>query len=181
MTPCLPATIQTERLLLRPPQLADAAALFAAYTQDAGVAHYMTWTPHVDLAQTQAFLEWCVKAWEGGLCLPYVVTRQGDTTAIGMLEARLQGHCVDLGYVLGRAHWRQGYMSEAISAFSEAALALPPIYRLQATCDMDNFASARTLEKSGFRREGLLASHTIHPNISAEPRACFIYARCRDR
>ncbi|MEH6459006.1 GNAT family N-acetyltransferase [Chitinimonas sp. JJ19] len=88
---------------------------------------------------------------------------------------------MDLGYVLGRAHWRQGYMSEAISAFAQEALALPPIFRLQATCDMDNLASARTLEKSGFRREGLLASRTVHPNISAEPRACFTYARCRDR
>jgi ribosomal-protein-alanine N-acetyltransferase len=96
-----------------------------------------------------------------------------------MLEARLSSHFVDIGYVLGRAHWRQGLMPEAIRALTDAALATPSVCRVQATCDVDNRPSARVLEKAGFSREGRIERHTIHPNIDAEQRPCFLYARCR--
>jgi RimJ/RimL family protein N-acetyltransferase len=96
-----------------------------------------------------------------------------------MLEARLQPRTVDIGYVLQRQYWGAGLMPEAIEAFSELALALPEYFRIQATCDVENAASARTLEKSGFVREGRLERHTIIPNISGEPRASFMYARCK--
>jgi [ribosomal protein S5]-alanine N-acetyltransferase len=49
----------------------------------------------------------------------------------------------------------------------------------QATCDVENLASQRALEKSGFNREGRLERYNIHPNVAAEPRACFMYAKCR--
>lgn len=43
----------------------------------------------------------------------------------------------------------------------------------------ENHSSQRTLEKAGFAREGRMERYMIHPNISAEPRACFMYSRCR--
>ena len=70
-------------------------------------------------------------------------------------------------------------MPEAIDALCNAALALPACFRIQATCDAENGASARTLEKSGFTCEGKLARHTVLPNLGDEPRASLIYARCR--
>jgi len=76
-------------------------------------------------------------------------------------------------------YWGAGLMPEAIDAFSQLALSLPDYYRIQATCDTENAASARTLEKSGFVREGRLERHTVLPNLSDEPRASFMYARCK--
>ena len=70
-------------------------------------------------------------------------------------------------------------MPEAISALANAALESPRIYRVQATCDTENIPSQRALEKSSFIREGRLARYTVHPNLSPEPRACFIYAKFR--
>jgi RimJ/RimL family protein N-acetyltransferase len=96
-----------------------------------------------------------------------------------MLEARILAHTVDIGYVLARKHWGAGLMPEAIRALAQVALALPSIFRVQATCDIDNRASARTLEKSGFVREARLERYIVHPNISPEPRPCLMYARCR--
>ena len=66
-----------------------------------------------------------------------------------------------------------------MDAFSSAALALPDCYRVQATCDTENHASARVLEKSGFVREGRLERHLILPNLGPEPRASLMFARCR--
>jgi len=99
--------------------------------------------------------------------------------AIGMLEARRNSHVVDIGYVLARAHWGHGLMTEAVRALADTALGNPEVFRVQATCDVDNRASARVLEKSGFSCEGRLQRHTVHPNIDREPRPCFLYARCR--
>jgi len=31
----------------------------------------------------------------------------------------------------------------------------------------------------GFAREARLECHTIHPNVSPQPRPCFMYARCK--
>lgn len=180
MTLLLPDLLRTERLTLRAPCRADAAFLFDAYTQDSAVARYMTWRPHVALAETEAFIAYCMQAWASGRGRPYMLVRDADANVpIGILEARVSGHTIDLGYALQRRYWGAGLMPEAVNAFSRVALALPGYFRLQATCDGENLASARTLEKAGFLLEGTLARHTVLPNLGAEPRPSRMYARCR--
>ena len=93
-----------------------------------------------------------------------------------MIEVRSKGHRADFGYVLARAYWGNGFMPEAIVALVDITLRPPTIYRMEATCDVENKASARALEKSGFTREGLLRRYIIHPNISPEPRDSLLYA-----
>ncbi|MFT3663805.1 GNAT family N-acetyltransferase [Piscinibacter sp.] len=177
--PVLPETLNTHRLRLRKPKASDASRIFAAYGQDPDVAHYMIWRPHTEVSQTQEFICDCLRSWEGEDRLPYVITRQDRDEPIGMLDARFQGHMVDIGYVLAKREWGHGFMPEAIEALVSQLFSLPGIYRVQATCDVDNKASRRTLEKSGFDREGRFEQYTIHPNISSIPRACYMYAKCR--
>lgn len=176
----LPNQLLTERLILRAPRPSDAAHLFAAYTQDLEVARFMTWRPQTLLSQTEGFIDYCLRGWAEDRSRPYLlVPHDHDDVPVGMLEARLQPHTIDIGYVLQRKHWGIGLMPEAIRAFTGVALSLPEYFRVQATCDVENIASARTLEKSGFAREGRLERHSILPNLSPEPRASFMYARCR--
>lgn len=178
-SPKFPSSIETSRLKLRAPVFADADAMFASYTQDSDVARYMVWRPHVSLDTTRAFIANCEAQWNEGSALPYIITLKASGELIGMIEARPRNHVVNIGYVLARGQWGQGLMVEAIQAFTAIALRLPGVFRVEATCDVDNYPSARALEKSGFVLEGRLARHTVHPNISAEPRDCFIYAACR--
>lgn len=180
MTLSLPERLETPRLALRAPRPADAPLIFNAYTQDIDVARYMTWRPNLSVEATAAYIEHCIEVWHSGRGRPYVLTPiEDDGTPIGMLDARLQAHTVDLGYVLQRAYWRRGLMSEAVRALSDAALATPDYFRVQATCYTENHASARTLEKSGFKLEGRLERHLVLPNLSDEPRPSLMYARCR--
>lgn len=139
----------------------------------------MIWVPHDSTAITRAFIAACIDAWNGGNRMPYVITTRGSNEAIGMLEARVQGTAVDIGYVLARLHWGNGLMPEAIRALASESLSHLRIFRMQATCDVENIASQRALEKSGFIREGRLERYTVHPNVSPEPRACFMYAKCK--
>jgi [ribosomal protein S5]-alanine N-acetyltransferase len=179
MIPPLPEEIITQRLRLRRPKIGDASAIFQAYAQDPKVCRFMIWTPHASETATCKFIDLCIQAWKVGDRFPYVITERESSVAIGMLEARMQGTAVDIGYVLARAHWGKGFMPEAIQALTSVALENPGIFRAQATCDTENIPSQRALEKSGFVREGRLERFTVHPNISPEPRACFMYAKCR--
>jgi RimJ/RimL family protein N-acetyltransferase len=96
-----------------------------------------------------------------------------------MIGARVRDFKVEIGYVLGRAHWGRGYMTEAVSALAECLLLRRQVFRVWAVCDIENRASARVLEKADFAREGILRRWMSHPNLSSEPRDCFIYGRVR--
>jgi RimJ/RimL family protein N-acetyltransferase len=178
--PTLPELLKTPRLILRAPRPGDAACLFDAYTQDDEVTRHMVWRPHQTLLETEAFIAYCMSCWESGAGRPYVLAfHRNQDLPIGMLEARIAQHSIDIGYVLQRACWGQGLMPEAIAALADAALSLPDCFRVQATCHVHNTASARTLEKSGFVREGRLERFAVLPNIGSEPAPAFMYARCR--
>ena len=175
----LPQAFETERLVARLPVASDAAHLYTAYTSNPAVSRYMMWRPHTEVSTTEAFVVECIAAAERGTRLPFVLTERLGTAPIGMLEARLAGYTVDFGYVLAPEFWGRGYMPEAISGLSKISLALPKVFRVQAFCDVENRPSQRALEKSGFLREGRHERFIVHPNLSSEPRPCYMYALCK--
>ncbi|MBL8201040.1 MAG: GNAT family N-acetyltransferase [Chromatiales bacterium] len=175
----LPEQIDTRRLRLRRPEPADAEVIYAAYAQDPLVCRYLAWSSHESVAVTHGFIAECLAGWAAGTPLPYVIADPRTNAAIGMIEARIRSTTIDIGYVLARSRWGGGLMPEAIEALAGASLTCPAIFRVQAICDVENHASIRALEKSGFTREGRLERYGIHPNVSPEPRAVFMYARVR--
>jgi RimJ/RimL family protein N-acetyltransferase len=170
-----PETITTERLLLRKPRLEDAETIFEAYAQDLEVTRYLTWPPHTDVSQTRAFMEYCLRNWETGERFEWAITLQGEDRPIGMISLRVQEYKGDLGYVLARAHWGQGLVSEAAQAIVNWALAQPEVFRVWAVCDVDNPASARVMKKCGMSYEGTLKRWLRRPN-SDVPADCLCYA-----
>jgi [ribosomal protein S5]-alanine N-acetyltransferase len=171
-----PERIETERLVLRIPSVADAEAIFDSYAQDARVTRYLTWRPHKHLQETKDFLADCVAAWTKDERFPFVVSTKESGEIAGMIEIRLNRFKADVGYVLSAEFWGKGFATEALRSLVEWALSQDSIYRVWALCDADNLASARVLEKAGMQREGLLRRQIIHPNISDEPRDCYCYA-----
>jgi RimJ/RimL family protein N-acetyltransferase len=174
-----PAELRTDRLRLRPPRLEDADEIFARYAQDTEVTRYLTWRPHERVASLQKFLRELLALREQGAVLPWLVEHRADGRLLGGIDLRLQGFRAEIGYALARDAWGQGFASEAARALVEWALAQPSLYRVWAVCDVDNPASARVMEKAGMVREGLLRRWSVHPNVSAEPRDCWCYARVR--
>jgi RimJ/RimL family protein N-acetyltransferase len=67
-------------------------------------------------------------------------------------------------------------MTEAVRACIQWALGQPGVYRVYATVDTENIPSQRVLEKAAMQREGLLRRESLHPNISPEPRDCYMYS-----
>ena len=171
-----PKSLKTERLRLRKVKPSDADAIFRQYAQDSEVAKYVSWRAHSDIEETREYVRMCLLAWDTGKAFHWVIERNEDKQVIGMIIARDGGEKWELGYVLARAHWGRGYMTEALKALIAWALKQRDIYRIWAVCDVDNIASARVMEKAGMQREGTLRRWSVHPNLSPEPRDSYCYA-----
>lgn len=52
--------------------------------------------------------------------------------------------------------WRQEFMTEAVQEVIQWAFRQETIFRVWVVCDEDNKASARVLEKTGMKCEGIL-------------------------
>ena len=172
----MPEQLETERLVLRKPRLDDARAMFEGWTQDLEVTRYLTWRPHERIEQTQEFVQGCIRAWESETRFPYLITLQGTGEVIGIIDPRIEGPKVGIGYGAARAYWGKGYVTEATRAIIQWAFQQPFLYRVYATTDVENVASRRVLEKVGMQCEGILRKYILHPNISDVPRDSYIYA-----
>lgn len=70
-------------------------------------------------------------------------------------------------------------MTEGAAPIVAWALNEADVHRVWATCDADNAASARVLEKLGFGFEGTLRRWAVHPNVSSIPRDSYCYSRVK--
>jgi RimJ/RimL family protein N-acetyltransferase len=81
-----------------------------------------------------------------------------DGEACGGIAARPhtgeKAHGAELGYWLGRRHWRRGHMSRIVAAYLDWAVPSLGLQRVEANVLDTNPASARVLEKNGFVEEG---------------------------
>jgi RimJ/RimL family protein N-acetyltransferase len=171
-----PEKFETERLILRKPRMDDAPEIFTSYAQDLEVTRYMTWTPHKNIEETYDILQTMLKLWEEGSAYSFAIVLKDLNSVIGMIAMHPDGFKVEIGYVLARPHWGKGLVAEAARAVTNWLLQQPDVYRVFATCDVENPASARVMEKVGMVREGILRRDAIRQNINSEPRDSLIYA-----
>ena len=86
-----------------------------------------------------------------GLCR-YWTMMAGDD-AIGSVDLSLiQDGSAELGFLVRRDRWGQGFASEAVAAVVACGFTMPGLHRLVAASQEDNLAAKRVLEKNGFRQ-----------------------------
>jgi ribosomal-protein-alanine N-acetyltransferase len=175
-----PEVITTARLVLRRPNAADAGAKYE-YSRDPEVARYMDWVPHPDLASALAVVGRAANRWKSGEEYSWTITVKPTDAAVGSVTCQMQGHAVELGFVLARPYWGQGFATEAAKAAFAWAASCDEVYRIWATCDVENTASVRVLAKLGMAREGILRRWAIRPNLApGAPRDAFVYSWARE-
>jgi RimJ/RimL family protein N-acetyltransferase len=172
-----PERLVTQRLTLRRPRSADAAAILQSYAGDSEVTRLLAWPRHRSVEDTLSFLEWSDQAWASTPAGPYLILDRGDrvlgTTG---LDVETPWRAAT-GYALRRDAWGRGLATEVTVAMTRLADDLGMI-RVHALCHPDNTASTRVLAKAGFLREGVLRRHTWFPNIGLdEPQNVEIWAR----
>lgn len=148
MTQPLPQLLATERLLLRPFAITDVAAVHA-YAGDAQVCQYLDWGPNTR-AETEAYVDDVASAPPHRVDLA-IVERQSNRL-IGTVAAEPKGaRRVEVGWVLHRAYWGQGYATEAASELLAFVAADPDVDVISARVRPDNAQSHRVVQKLGMR------------------------------
>lgn len=171
-----PEILSTARLVLRRPSLADAHAVYE-YASDPVVTRFMTWPRHASILESTEFLQTCAPAWDTGREFCWMITVPPSDSAAGAIGCRVRQNDADFGYVLNRKVWNQGYATEAALAVVAWAMKLPGIRRVWATCDAENEASVRVLEKAGLTLDVRLRMNMMRPNFSDQPRDTLVYSK----
>lgn len=139
--------IRTPRLILRPYREADRAA-FVALNTDADVRRHMDGALTTERAA--ALFDRMLAGGTGLHALAVVDRERHEFLGHVFVQHAADAPEAELGFVLVRAAWGQGYATEAARALADDALAGEHPPRLVATVDLDHPASARVLEKAGF-------------------------------
>jgi RimJ/RimL family protein N-acetyltransferase len=142
--------LETQRLVLRAPQLGDAKAV-AMLANDRRIAENTARIPHPYKPKDAEDFNRSLGQNEAA----FLVTLR-DRTIVGAAGiARLEGQTPELGYWLGVPYWGQGYATEAARAVIDYAFDDLDHEALQAGARVTNPASRRVLEKCGFQWTGV--------------------------
>ncbi|MGO9436022.1 MAG: GNAT family N-acetyltransferase [Terracidiphilus sp.] len=162
-----PQALETERLLLRKPNVNDAQSIFERYAGDPAVTRYMSWPTHRTVAETNAFLAWSEADWDQWPAGSYLIfSRQKENLLLGGTGLSFKTPVFAVtGYVLAQDAWGQGFATEALRAMVDLARETG-VKRLEAVCHAAHRASAHVLEKCGFECDGMRVAHTEFPNLS---------------
>jgi len=175
--------IETERMTLRLPQHGD----FRAWTtlRDQSAPFLTPWEPvwaadHLSRKAFTSRIYWANRSTSQGTALPLLLIRREDAALLGAITLdnirRGPSQAGTLGYWIGQAHARQGYMREAILSVVHHAFTVMDLSRVEAACLPENAASRGVLEKCGFKYEGVAQSYL---QIAGRWRNHVLYANLR--
>jgi RimJ/RimL family protein N-acetyltransferase len=150
--------LETERLRLRHPDAGDLDALYAIFG-DPVPMRYWSHEPLADRDAAKAYLGSIDEGFEQRTLFQWAVTERGAGGLIGTVTLdtwdRTNRHA-EIGFVLHPSEWGKGYAGEAVRAVLACGFDALDLHRVEAELDPRNGASARLLERLGFRYEGLL-------------------------
>ncbi len=160
------------RLRLRPVEAADLPDLLEVNGDDE-VTRFLPYATWQSLQDGQAWLSRMQAMGACGSGQQLVVVRRSDRKVIGTLllfKFDEGSRRVELGYVMGRAQWRQGLMKEAITAACSYAFNGLAIRRIEAEVNPDNAASCALLLGLGFTHEGTLRQRWVAKGAAYDTR-----------
>lgn len=150
--------LTTERLHLRQMQGDDAEALFSILS-DTQVMEFYGHEPHQSLDETREMIRQTQARYASRESLRWCITLRDEARAIGTcgfhhFDEDFQR--AETGYILDRAYWGKGIMTEAMSAILTYGFTEMELHRIEAIIDIANEQSKALLLKLGFTYEGNL-------------------------
>lgn len=155
--------VATARTTLREVCLDDLPDLMEI-NGDPEVTHFLPYATWGSLNDATAWLERMNKLVATGSARQLVIVRHADHKVIGtalLFKFDEGSNRLELGYALGRAHWKQGYAAEALRALLSHVFTGLHIRRVEAEVNPDNLASNALLQSLGFTQEGHLRERWV--------------------
>lgn len=156
--------LTTKRLIIREMQFTDLETIHR-YASDLEHVKFMTWGPNT-LEETKHFLN---DAIEKNQAIPrksydLAITRKEDGQMLGGIGIYLNDAMNEamIGWIIHKDYWNQGYLTEAAFALLDYGFHTLGLRRMTATCDAENTASWRVMEKLGMRKEAHFVKSRIY-------------------
>lgn len=165
--------LETERLRLDPLAATDAEALFPIMG-DPEVMAYWDISEVDDPDIVAAIVRGQVEAMANRKGMYWAMRTLADRAFLGscdLSEIDRWNRRAEVGFMLGRTAWGQGYAQEAMQTVIAFA-ATSGIRKLTARTHLGNRRSENLLERLGFREEGLLRHHILK---DGERRDCRVF------
>jgi [ribosomal protein S5]-alanine N-acetyltransferase len=152
-------TLETNRLILRPPTQADASSIQRA-ASDRRIAETMISISHpYPQGEAERYIQRQMIEFEAGNSVSLIIDRKADPAFCGVIEIRdidREHTQAELSYWLTVGAWGQGYMSEALERVVRFCFKDLELNRLYAYHMTKNSGSGRVLQKNSFIQEGVL-------------------------
>jgi [ribosomal protein S5]-alanine N-acetyltransferase len=175
-----PELIESNELLLRPPEPRDAQALFDEMLGDADTTRHLGFRRHATPDETLSFIEDAQRGWQDGTLIRWVLEDKASGRLTALIELRPQPPRAELGVVISRrggARRRRAGLY-ALRRLLKWLLAQPPIFRIYAYCAVDGDAHS-SMERLGFTLEAKLTNHECRPNLGLLAADSYLYAMTR--
>jgi RimJ/RimL family protein N-acetyltransferase len=165
----LPFPVETPRLILRPPQAGDGAAMFAAKEKSAAeLRKWMPWAKELGTAEDseitarQAHAKFLSR--EDIMILGFSRDNGEMIVSTGLHRMDWDLRIFEIGYWVSTPHSGKGYATESTTALIRYAFNALSASKV-VICHADgNDASARVIEKLGFEKEGVFKRDSRLPD-----------------
>ncbi len=152
--------LQTERLILRRLRTGDCEDVYN-YSRDPEVPKYLLWDPHPNMDYTRQYLDYIAQRYRMGDFYDWALERKSDGRVIGtcgFTSINFSCDSAEVGYVLARDCWGQGYAAEALECVLDFGFDNVGFNRIEAKYMVGNPASRRVMEKCAMTFEGVMRS-----------------------
>lgn len=163
-----PATLTTERLVLRPFEPADADAVHAA-CQDPEIPRWTDVPVPYGREHAEDFIRRvCPNGWRDDIAYSFAVVTKRASALVGCMSLlRLEQLAApqrqaELGYWTAKEHRRRGFTAEAARAVVEWAFTRLGVERLEWCAEVGNEGSRAVARAAGIRMEGTDRARIVH-------------------
>ena len=151
--------LETDRLILRRFTVNDAESVYQNWASDDEVTKYLTWPTHQNVNVSRGYMDFCVNGYKDlsfyqwGIELKDTHELIGNISVVEVIDAIDR---LELGWVIGKKYWGNGYTPEAALKLIDFLFDKVGANCIAAGHDVNNPKSGRVMQKIGMKYEGIL-------------------------
>lgn len=149
--------LETDRLILRKFEDKDKEDLYE-YCSDPENLIYINLEPYTSTEQAMDRIDYLKAKYAEDDVACWAIEVKENSKMIGsidFIEFGDKDNKAEIGYLINRKYWNNGYATEATKKLIEYGFENLGLIRIQAKCAVENIASARVMEKSNMKFEGI--------------------------
>lgn len=163
--------IESERIILKKLTHENSADVYEHFSNEE-INKFVDFDTIKTIEEAKEIIDWGISLFQKNIGMLWGIFRKADSLFLGQINYvkrkddnyAQQVHRAEIGFDLSPNFWGKGYMSEAINAANAYVFSKMGINRVEAIVHPLNIQAHKTLEKTGFKREGLLRQYVLHNN-----------------